>query len=142
MKLKIYVIVGALLSLAFPYIVLLINGDSLAEKQSLCPFKMLVGFPCPGCGITKSIVSFYQGEFLLSMQQHIFGMPLVIFCVALIVVFIFEIIYEWDILSKYLYNKTLGIVLGVLLGSFHLIRLFLFVKNNSVNEILKESIWK
>lgn len=38
------------------------HDHHLETDQSLCPFKMLTGFPCPGCGITKSLVYLYEGD--------------------------------------------------------------------------------
>ena len=143
MKNKILGIIGALLSLIVPFFIMLLNkSDSLETKQSLCPFKMLTGFPCPGCGITKSIISFYDGNVLQSLTYHIFGIPLVLFCIVIIFVLIYEIFFKTDVLSQFLYNKKLGITLGIALGTFHLARLFLFIKNNSVDSILIQSIWR
>jgi hypothetical protein len=28
-----------------------------------CPFKMLTGLPCPGCGMTKAVLSLAKGDF-------------------------------------------------------------------------------
>lgn len=143
MKNKILGIIGALLSLIVPFFIMLLNkSDSLETKQSLCPFKMLTGFPCPGCGITKSIISFYDGNVLQSLTYHIFGIPVVLFCIVIIFVLIYEIFFKTDVLSQFLYNKKLGITLGIALGTFHLARLFLFIKNNSVDSILIQSIWR
>ena len=142
MKDKILGIIGALLSLVIPFFIMFINkGESLETKQSLCPFKMLTGFPCPGCGITKSIVSFYQGNFQESLIYHVFGIPVVFFCIGIIIVLSYEIRFQTNIFSQHLFHKKLGIVLGVSLGIFHLIRLFFFIKNNSIDDILSESIW-
>ena len=142
MKNKILGIIGALLSLIVPFFIMLLNkGDALEAKQSLCPFKMLTGFPCPGCGITKSIISFYSGNILQSATFHIFGIPVVLFCIAIIFIFIGEILFKTNYFSRFLYNKKLGIALGIALGIFHLVRLFLFIKNNSIDSLLLQSIW-
>ncbi|MBL0258363.1 MAG: DUF2752 domain-containing protein [Bacteroidetes bacterium] len=69
---KIIGISGALLALLIPAIILLLNPH-LEGDQSLCPFKMLTGFPCPGCGLTKSMVFFYEGDWNKSLSYHIFG---------------------------------------------------------------------
>ncbi len=142
-KNKILGIIGAFLSLIIPFFIKIINeGEALETKQSLCPFKMLTGFPCPGCGITKSIISFYEGNILESLTYHIFGIPAVLFCIAIIFIFIYEILFKTDVISQFLYNKKLGIALGIALGTFHITRLFFFIKNNSIDFIITESIWK
>jgi hypothetical protein len=48
------------------------------EKLSLgiepkCLFKWLTDFPCPTCGITRSLSSLAQGEFVQAMSYHPFG---------------------------------------------------------------------
>ena len=65
---KLYGIVGALAILAIPYFIMIQSeNNNIETAQSLCPFKMLTGFPCPGCGITKSLIFFYEGDFLKSI---------------------------------------------------------------------------
>ena len=67
---KILGIAGALLTLVIPYFIMLQNDNRHIEtEQSLCPFKLLTGFPCPGCGITKSLVFLYEGDFFKSIQD-------------------------------------------------------------------------
>ncbi|MGK4566332.1 DUF2752 domain-containing protein [Flavobacterium sp. 3HN19-14] len=73
-KRKIYGIAGAVITLAVPFFLMLFNHDNhLETAQSLCPFKMLTGFPCPGCGITKSMVYFYSGDLSKSLHYHVLG---------------------------------------------------------------------
>ena len=96
-KRKIYGIIGAVLTLIVPFFLLFFNkNNTLENEQSLCPFKMLSGFPCPGCGITKSIVYFYEGDALKSLSYHILGPFVVVFCVATILVLTIELIIGMD----------------------------------------------
>ncbi len=41
--------------------------------HGLCPSKELVGLPCPGCGLTRSILLILQGKFAESWQLQPFG---------------------------------------------------------------------
>jgi Protein of unknown function (DUF2752) len=119
------------------------NGnDHLKSDQSLCPLKMLTGFPCPSCGITKSMVYFYQGNLLKSIQYHILGPVLIFFCLFIIILFSIELKTGKDNFKQYFYNKKLAYSLAIFLAVYHIIRLFFFVSNHSYQEILKESIWK
>lgn len=140
---KIYGIAGALTILAIPYFILLFGGNSDIEtSQSYCPFKMLTGFPCPGCGITKSLVFFYEGDILKSLYYHLFG-PLVVFaCVAAIVVLILEIITKKEYFQQLIFSKNLAYILGISLAVYHLVRIIYFISSHSLDEILMESIWK
>ena len=142
-QLKIYGIIGALITLMIPFFLLFFNQDNhLETDQSLCPLKMLTGFPCPSCGITKSLVYFYEGDIQKSLYYHILG-PLVIeFCIATIMVLSTELITKKEYFNNLLFNKKLVYGLGIFLASYYLIRIIYFIKNNSIDTILQQSIWK
>lgn len=119
------------------------NGDNhLKDDQSLCPIKMVTGFPCPSCGITKSIVSFYEGNIAESIAYHILGPVVVFFSLFTIVLLAVEIKTRKDYFNQYLYHRKTAYGLAIFLGVYHAVRLFLFVQQHSFQEILKESIWK
>jgi Protein of unknown function (DUF2752) len=141
-KRKLYGIIGALITLLIPYYFLLHNGNHhLETDQSLCPFKMLTGFPCPGCGITKSLVYFYEGDIYKSIGYHILGPFVIAFCILTIAVLTTELFTKKEYFSKWLYNKKLAYGLGIFLAVYHIIRLGYFVYSNSWNSIVQQSVW-
>jgi hypothetical protein len=103
---------------------------------------LLTGFPCPGCGITKSLVYFYEGDMYKSLYYHILGPFVIAFCVATIAVLSTELITKKEYFNKWVYNKRLAYGLGILLAVYHLIRLISFVYNNSWSSIVEQSVWK
>ncbi|RZJ82514.1 MAG: DUF2752 domain-containing protein, partial [Chryseobacterium sp.] len=112
---KILGIARALLTLAIPFLILHQSGAShLETAQSFCPFKMLTGFPCPGCGITKSIVFLYDGDLSRSLYYHIFGVPVVMFSLALLLLLPIELASGKEYFNSIFYSRKLGIGLGVL----------------------------
>ena len=140
---KIYGIIGAVITLLIPFFLIIFNQDAhLETDQSFCPFKMLTGFPCPGCGITKSLVYFYEGNLYKSFYYHILGPFVVLFAIITIAVLTTEIITKKEYFNKYFYSKKLAIFMGFFLGTYQLIRVIYFIKNHSLDEIVKESIWK
>ena len=142
-KRKIYGIIGAFLTLMIPFFFFFFNEDNHLETVlSLCAFKMITGFPCPGCGITKSLVYFYHGDFYKSVSYHILGPFVIAFSVVSIVVLIMELITKKEYFNTVMYNKRLAYGLGFFLVGYHIIRLIFFIKNNSLDSILKESIWR
>lgn len=142
-KRKIYGIIGALITLLVPYLLLLFNQDkNLETAQSLCPFKMLTGFPCPGCGITKSMVFFYEGNLLKSVYYHLLGPIVIAFCILTIVVLTTELITQKEYFNKWFFNKKLAFGLGIFLATYHFIRILYFIKSNSIAEIMHQSIWR
>ncbi len=141
-KRKLLGIAGATITLAIPFFLMLQNSNHhLQTDQSYCPFKMLTGFPCPGCGITKSLVYFYQGDMYKSLSYHIFGPFVIAFCILTIIVLSTELVTKKEYFTSLLHNRKLAILLGILLGLYHAIRLAYFIYYNSWQSILHQSIW-
>jgi hypothetical protein len=139
---KILGIAGALVTLAFPFILMLHNENNHIEaEQSLCPFKMLTGFPCPGCGITKSLIYLFEGNLYKSLYYHLFGPPAFLFCMGIILLLSTELITGKEYLQRLFYNQKLAYALGFTLAGYHFIRLILFICTNNVDDILRQSIW-
>ncbi len=140
---KIIGIIGALVTLIIPFFLMLDNQNNhLESDQSLCPFKMLTAFPCPGCGITKSLVYCYQGDLYKSFYYHILGPFVILFCIVTVIVLITELVTKKEYFNGILYNKKLAYVLAVFLIIYQTVRIIYFVKNNTSDSILKESIWR
>lgn len=118
------------------------TDNQLETAQSLCPLKMLTGFPCPGCGITKSLVYFYEGDLERSFTFHLFGPFVILFSLVTTVVLSSELITKKEYLNNYLYNKKIAYFLAVILVIYHVIRLVYFVKTNDFDSILQQSIWR
>jgi hypothetical protein len=142
-KRKIYGIIGALITLLIPFVLLFFDQNKhLETDQSLCPLKMLSGFPCPGCGITKSMVYFYEGDLYKSLYYHILGPFVFVFCILAIVVLSTELITKKEYFNQLFYNRKLAYGLAVFLVTYHFIRIIYFITNNSIDDIVKESIWR
>jgi hypothetical protein len=142
-KRKIYGIIGAFITLMIPFFLIFFNHNNhLETDQSLCPLKMLTGFPCPGCGITKSLVYFYEGDLQKSLYYNIFGPLVIAFCIATIAVLTTELITKKEYFNNLLFNKKLAYGLGIFLAAYHFIRIIYFIRNNSIDDILHQSIWR
>jgi hypothetical protein len=46
------------------------------QLPALCAFKLITGFDCPGCGITRALSMAIHGHFYQSYMMHIWGIPL------------------------------------------------------------------
>lgn len=125
-----------------PFLLLFFNQNQLETDQSLCPLKMLSGFPCPGCGITKSLVYFYEGDLQKSLYYHVLGPVVVLFCMVTIAVLSTELITKKEYFTKLLFNRKLAYGLALFLATYHFIRIIYFIKSNSFDEILGQSIWR
>jgi Protein of unknown function (DUF2752) len=91
----------------------------------LCPFRLLTGLPCPGCGLTRSFCAMSRGQFAMAASYHLFG-PLAYF-VALfsIPIMLYQALtgrrVEW--FMRVFYSRKLARVLAIALGGYHLVRL-------------------
>lgn len=102
---------------------------------------MATGFPCPSCGITKSIVYLYDGNILKSLGYHLFGPLVVAFCIFIIILFIVEIKTKKVYFREWFFNRKLAYYLATFLIVYHIIRIVLFVRENNWDSIVKQSIW-
>ncbi|HKI90341.1 MAG TPA: DUF2752 domain-containing protein [Draconibacterium sp.] len=134
-------ITGAFLTLVIPYMIMITNPH-VEASQSLCPFKMLTGLPCPGCGVTKSMICFYEGDFLKSLHYHLFGPLVIFFCVAVIIILIVEIFTGQRYFRKIFYSQKIAYAAAIFLAAYHLTRLIWFIHTHNFSQILAESIWR
>ena len=49
---------------------------------TLCPFRLLTGLPCPGCGMGHALVLALRGDFSASWRFHPLGLPLLVLWTA------------------------------------------------------------
>ena len=129
--------------LIFPVLVIFFDPhvDLIGSRQSFCPFKLLTGLPCPGCGFLKSMVSLYRGGILQSIHYHLLGIPLTFFFTAGFFVLIISAIRKKDIPMPWLYNMKLAYGVAIVLGTYHLVRLAVYIATHSFYEIARESVW-
>ena len=58
----------------------LANPDTIEDGPIICPFRLMTGLPCPGCGLTRSWVYLVHGQWQDSWSSNPFG--LVLFAIA------------------------------------------------------------
>jgi hypothetical protein len=63
----------------------LVPVSFVTSGPSLCPFKVMTGLPCPGCGMTRSVVTLLHGDLRTSLYFHPLGVVMVAICAALVV---------------------------------------------------------
>mgnify|MGYP003623781376 FL=1 len=127
---KLYGIAGAIATLVIPLIIMHTNSH-VETSQSLCPHKMLIGLPCPGCGITKSLIFFYKGDIMTSLSYHVLGPFVIILSFIVIAVLTTEIVTQREYFNTVLYSKRLAYILAVALAVYHIIRTIIFIANHT-----------
>lgn len=48
------------------------------RAPTLCGFKLLTTWDCPGCGLTRSLIHALHGDYSKSYAMHIWGIPLML----------------------------------------------------------------
>ncbi len=73
--------------------------------RSLCPFHAVTGLECPGCGMTRAMISLGQLKFGAAVGYNLFSMPL----------FILMMLYVWTgKLPSFLQHPTFSIFMLIL----------------------------
>ena len=54
-------------------------SDQLASIPHVCVFQKVLGIPCPGCGITRSLFSIVNGDMFLAWQYNPTGLLIFLF---------------------------------------------------------------
>ncbi len=63
-----------------------VSPDHVEDGPVLCPFRLLSGLPCPGCGLTRSWVYAVHGRWEDSFLAHPFGLLTIAVVLGLAVV--------------------------------------------------------
>jgi hypothetical protein len=60
-----------------------VSPDWLVSLPSLCPFRWVTGFPCPGCGLTRSVVAAAHGDLGQALAFHPLGLAILLVLLGL-----------------------------------------------------------
>lgn len=75
-----------------------------SESVELCIFKVITGVPCPSCGSTRSVVSFFKGDVYEAIMYNPIGIILAGLIVFTPFWLLYDIIFKRDSLLNF-YNK-------------------------------------
>lgn len=85
-----------------------------------CLFKSIFGIPCPGCGLTRGFRALFKGDIVSAFSYNILTIPIFLFLVILVILFIIDILSNRDFTSKYLlfFTKYYYILIILVIISF------------------------
>lgn len=89
-----------------------------------CPFVIFTGFPCAGCGLTRSVRYFMTGRFALSWQVNPMGIPII----AIVIYFLFN---RYILRKRAKGIKMLIIISAVILLLLYISRMYVFFPNRA-----------
>lgn len=55
----------------------LLPADHIEDGPVICPFRLITGLPCPGCGLTRSWVYATHGDWAAALGANPFGVVLI-----------------------------------------------------------------
>lgn len=58
------------LLLAIPLTFLITPTRFFENGPTLCPFRIITGIPCPGCGTTRAVSCIFQGDFTKAWEYN------------------------------------------------------------------------
>ena len=115
-KNKLYIFIFFILSIFFVLILF----------DAPCIFKLLFNMPCPGCGLTRAFKQILKFNFAKAMYYNILSIPLLVFFIWWIILFI------KDIINKE--NKSLDTIINFF-SKYYIIIIILLIISEIVNII-------
>ena len=82
-------ILGSIVLLVVPILLQAFCND-MEEKPSLCPVMRFFHFPCPGCGLSKSLLCLAEGRLSQSLVYHPFGVVIEAFAALVLILAIVD----------------------------------------------------
>jgi hypothetical protein len=126
------------------FVILAVLGFSFLvtadESVTVCPFKLVTGMPCPGCGLGHSFICISHGNLSEAVQHHLLGPVVYLYLILIFIISIVRLISRKQIVfvtGKIRYK--LFYTFAFILCSYHLIRLAGILFENQVVSYLKSS---
>lgn len=73
------------------------------QEHSVCIYKNITGYPCPGCGMTRSTISLFRGDFLQSLMWNPLAIIVNIMAITALIWMLYDLITNkpsFDKISK------------------------------------------
>jgi len=130
---NIHVLVASLLAVGFAWIgyqmMRAYPGDT---NHTFCLIKKMTGFPCPSCGVTRSIILLLQGEMCASLMMNPLGVAVWLMMVMMAVWLLSDLI-----LGKRTFNTYFSKIEKRLNNKYFLIPFFTLIMLNWAWNIYK-----
>jgi hypothetical protein len=115
-----------------------IYAPFVANGPVLCPFRIMTGLPCPGCGLTRSFCAMSRGQLAAAFGDHLFGPVLYFVALLSIPLMIYQLItnrrIEW--FHRLCYSRSLARIMAILFGGYHLVRISLLLQSGQVPHLI------
>jgi len=101
------------------------SDGSIAGIGDICLFHRWTGLPCPFCGMTRSLLCFFQGNWLNALRWHPLGVLLGVIIMASFLVWMIGATHLFALAAKHLpiTGQASGTLLIVMVCGAWLLRL-------------------
>lgn len=97
---KVFVLLLPFLSAGVAYFIYYMYMRYIYSTDIKCMIKLLTGYDCPSCGMTRSAVSLTHGEFIMSLRYNPFTILAVVYFIILYIELLHHTFSKKDISSK------------------------------------------
>lgn len=87
------------------YLVLFVFRNIPSGHVTICLFKRIFNYPCPGCGIGRATMCFWSGDWLGAWDYNILSIPLNIFLIISLIGVSYDLIKHDSVYLKYINKK-------------------------------------
>lgn len=97
---------------------LALSPDGIEDGPVICPFRLLTGLPCPGCGLTRAWVYVVHGQWRDAIVANPFGVALIALLIALVVAVVVARVrrHQAPALDLLVRRRWLQVILGAWLA--------------------------
>jgi len=93
----------------------------LLNNHSFCIFKLIFGFPCPGCGMTRALVCVFRLDLKRAFAFH----PLWFVVLVIFILFILKL-FKVKTIQKIFANQKFILTVVSLFIIVYLVRMFIY----------------
>lgn len=96
------------------FFLFLIDQYSIYGHHTTCPFKLITGIPCPGCGMGRATIAMAKGEIITSMHYNLLCIPFTIAVFTLLIWMTADLVRRKETIYPYL-TRPAGTALTVVI---------------------------
>lgn len=95
-------------------------------KLESCPIKLLIGLPCPGCGMTRAILCLLKLDIKGSFRYNALWLILLFIVVV-------AILKKYGIFKKLYYSRVFWTLIGTTILTYYILRLIYVYPNEPMD---------
>lgn len=84
----------------------------------ICPSAVVLGVPCPGCGMTRACGLTLRGEFVQAFDMHAFIYPVYV-CIFLFLLYRYVLVRDVGKLKKIVFVLAIGSIIYYIYRMYH-----------------------